>query len=137
MREISKYELVTEIVMLCDELETCRRERDALRHSVETLEGSGDSVDGLDLYCMMYGRKKVFEDCTSTYWNHAEATRTDAGDIHVTSFEDYREMIYTRCPDVVSKTEFLSYFDAEFHAAYEVDKEKAVAKLEEEEADDE
>ena len=122
--------------MLFDELESRKRECDALRNSVETLRESRDSIDGLDLYCLMCGRRKVFEDCVYLYPNNVKAERGDDDVVHVTSFEDYRERIYAFCPAVVSKAEFFAYFDAEFRAKYELDKEEALADLEKEEGDD-
>lgn len=136
---ISKYELITEIAMLCDELEAHKRHAEDLQRMIDicTQADSADGLSGYDLMCINAGRKKIFDDCTNTYWNHVEASRDDeTGAITCTSFEDYREKIYSRSPDSMSKRDFFEYFDSEFHAKYDEEKESAIAELDPQEGED-
>lgn len=127
---ISKYELITEIAMLCDELEAHKRHAEDLQRDIETCSDCG-GFSPVDLMCLKAGRKAIFEECTNTYWNHVEAERGEDGQIKVMSFENYRDKIYSRCPDSMSKREFFEYFDGEFRDKYEEEKAQAIAKLEE------
>lgn len=136
---INKYELTTEIAMLCDELEAYKRQAEDLQRMIDTCTqaSSGEGLSAYDLLCINAGRKKIFDDCTNTYWNHVEASRDDeTGAITCTRFEDYREKIYSRCPDSMSKRDFFEYFDAEFRAKYEDEKANAIAELDPQEGED-
>lgn len=135
---ISKYELVTEIAMLCDERDAYKRELEESRRNVKlctATEGEGNGLSGADLFCLAVGRKKVFSDGVYT-WREVNASRDeDTGAIRVTTFERFREQAFSSCPASMSKDDFFEYFDAEFRAMYEKQKEQAIATLNEEEAD--
>ncbi len=130
---MSKYDLITEIAMLCDEKDACRRELDELRRGIEACaaESDGKGFNATDLMCLNAGRRKIFEDCTYP-WNGVEAWRDeDTGEVKFTSFEKFRESRYGRCPDSMSKRDFFEYFDGDFRAEYEESKAHAVESLKE------
>lgn len=151
--DVNKYELVTEISMLCDELETCkrkievqeceietkRREIEELQRGVTLCESESDEgLSSTDAYCLRVGRKEVFS--RSFYsWRNVYASRDEeTGEVKInTSFEKFRESAFASCPDHLSKCELLSYFDTQLHALYDEQKKKAIEELEQEEAEDE
>lgn len=139
MTRISKYELITEIAMLCDEQEAYRRELADLKRDVEICSSAND-CEGFnvhDLLCLNAGRKKIFSDCTYS-WRKVTATRDgETGAIEVTTFEKFRDKVFNRCPDSMSKQEFFDYFDGEFRARYEEEKATAIADLRAEEQEGE
>lgn len=140
-KNINKYELLATIAMLLDEREAALREYDSLKRDVETLshvahDDAGPKVNPFDLLCLSEGRKAIFERCTYS-WHSVSATRNEeTGAIEVTTFERYRESVFNRCPDFMSKHDFFKYFDGEFRKDYEEKKAKAIEQLEEEEASD-
>lgn len=133
---LNKYELITEIAMLCDELEAYKRSAESIKRDIEALAnaGSDDGLNANDLMCLKVGRAKVFEDCTSTWYRHVHADRNeDTGEIEVTSFKKYCESTFVHAPESMSKNEFMAYFEDNFREAYEEEKAKAIAELEESE----
>ncbi|MBE6468927.1 MAG: hypothetical protein E7001_02965 [Coriobacteriaceae bacterium] len=128
MTRINKYELVTEIAMLCDELDACRRELEDLRRGADarTAPGGGGGLDVIDLMCLNAGRMKIFNDCTHNCRTVHAWRDEDTGEINATSFEESRENAFRRCPDSMSKRDFFEYFDADFRAKYEEDRARAV-----------
>lgn len=141
-KNINKYELLATIAMLLDEREVALREYDSLKRDVETLshvvhDDAGPKVNPFDLLCLSEGRKAIFERCTCSWYDNFRATRNEeTGAIDVTTFERYRESVFGRCPDSMSKRDFFEYFDGEFRRDYEEKKAKAIEQLEEEEASD-
>ena len=136
---ISKYELITEIAMLCDELEAAKREISDWQRVVDVCEktSEGEGLSATDMMCLKAGRKKIFSDCTYS-WRTVSATRNDeTGAIEVTTFEKFRKEAFNRCPDSMSKREFFEYFDGEFRAMYEEQKATAIKNLKEEEREGE
>ncbi|MCI6273922.1 MAG: hypothetical protein SPD98_02885 [Tractidigestivibacter sp.] len=136
-KQVDKYELVTTVAVLCDELEATRRELRDMEDSVAACGdmGEGRPVSHADLLCMREGRKKVFEDSIYS-WAGIKAERDEeTGEIRVTPFERFRDDIYDSCPDSMSKREFYEYFDSEFRARYDEKKDKAVARLRESDDD--
>lgn len=136
---ISKYELITEISMLCDELEAAKREISDFERVVDICEktNEGEGLGATDMLCLNAGRKKIFSDCTYS-WRTVNATRDDeTGAIEVTPFEKFRNGAFNRCPDSMSKSEFFDYFDGEFRAMYEEQKATAIEMLKDEEKEGE
>ncbi len=132
---ISKYDLITEIAKLCDELEAARRElRDVERGIATCKDMEDEKINPADLLCVSAGRNKIFEDCTYTCSDVSATRDEETGEIKVTTFERFRDSALYRCPDTMSKREFFEYFDGEFRATYEEEREKAIAELKE--ADD-
>lgn len=136
MTRISKYELVTEISMLCDELEAYKREAaDAQfeKNIVTEHVYQQKELSELDAHALNVGRKMIFKDHIYT-WREVSASRNDeTGAIMVTKFEKFRESIFHSCPDWICQRDFFEYFDAEFKALYEEQKAKAIAELKESE----
>lgn len=133
---MNKYDLITEIAMLCDERDAYKRELEDLQRGINacTAASEGEGFNATDLMCLKAGRKKIFSDCTYS-WRTVSATRNDeTGAIEVTTFEKFRKEAFNRCPDSMSKREFFEYFDGEFRAMYEEQKDKAIAELKESEA---
>ena len=132
---ISKYELLTEIAMLCDNFEDARRDLAAWERRAQTCEkaSDGEGLSAIDVYCIEAGRKKLFGDCTYSWRNVTASRNEETGAIQVTKFEKFRESVFHSCPDWISKREFFEYFDAEFQALYEEQKAKAIAELKESE----
>lgn len=133
---VDKYELIREILMLCDELEASKREIAELERDVELCTSTDDSALGdADVYCLKVGRKKVFEDGVYS-WREVSASRDEeTGAISVTAFERFRESAFSSCPASMSRDEFFDYFDAEFRAMYEKQKKQAIEALKREEAE--
>ena len=134
---MNKYDLITEIAMLCDERDAYKREFEDLQRGINACKtaSEGDGFNATDLMCLNAGRKKIFDDCTYS-WRSVEAWRDeDTGEIKVTSFEKFREKAFSRCPDSMSKRDFFEYFDADFRAKYEEDKARAIENLKEGEDD--
>ena len=134
---MNKYNLITEIAMLCDERDAYKRELEDLQRGINacTTASEGDGFNATDLMCLNAGRKKIFDDCTYS-WSSVEAWRDeDTGEIKVTSFEKFREKAFYRCPDSMSKRDFFEYFDADFRAKYEEDKARVIENLKEGEDD--
>ena len=128
MTRINKYELVTEITTLCDELDACRRELEDLRRGADarTAPGGGGGLDVIGHMCLNAGRMKIFNDCTHNCSKVHAWRDEDTGEINVTSFEEFRRNEFKRCPDSMSMRDFFEYFDADFRAKYEEDKARAV-----------
>jgi hypothetical protein len=137
MTRISKYELVTEISMLCDELEAYKREAADAKYEKNLVAGfvhMKQELSELDAHALNVGRKKIFDDHTYT-WREVKASRNDeTGAIMVTKFEKFRESVFYSCPDWISQRDFFEYFDEEFRALYDEQKAKAIAELKESEA---
>ena len=136
MTRISKYELVTEISMLCDELEAYKREAADAQFEKNIIAGyvhQQKELSELDAHALNVGRKKIFKDHIYT-WREVEASRNaETGAIMVTKFEKFREKVFHSCPDWISQRDFFEYFDAEFQTLYEEQKAKAIAELKESE----
>ena len=137
MKSTDKYELLTTIAMLCDELEAYERESGRVKGEIETLvQANDDGLSETDLRMLGVGRKKVFEECTYTYYSYraqVDVSRDDeTGAIKMTSFEKFRDNVFSKAPDFMSKDEFFAYFDAEFHDAYAAAKAEALKQYEEE-----
>ena len=137
MKTTDKYELLTTIAMLCDELEAYEREEGRAKGEIETLvQANEDGLSEVDLRMLGVGKKKVFEECTYAYYSYrsqVEVNRDDeTGAIKVTSFERFRDSTFSKAPDFMSKDEFFAYFDAEFHDAYRKAKAEALKQYEEE-----
>lgn len=132
MTRISKYELVTEISMLCDELEAYKREAADAKYEKNIVAGyvhMKQELSELDAHALNVGRKKIFHDHIYT-WREVKATRNDeTGAIEVTKFEKFREAVFHSCPDWISQRDFFEYFDAEFRELYAEQKAKAIADL--------
>lgn len=136
---ISKYELITEIAMLCDDLEAAKRGIFDLERVIDICDktSDGEGLSAADLMCLNAGRKKIFDDCTYS-WRTVKATRnSETGAIEVTTFEKFRKDAFNRCPDSMSKRDFFEYFDGEFRARYEEEKAAAIERLMEEEKEGE
>lgn len=137
MTRISKYELVTEISMLCDELEAYKREAADARYEKGLIAGYvhlKQELSEIDAYALKIGRKKIFDDNTYS-WREVEASRNaETGAIQVTKFEKFREKVLHGCPDWISQRDFFEYFDEEFRALYDEQKAKAIAELKKSEA---
>lgn len=135
MKATDKYELLTTIAMLCDELEAYEREEGRAKGEVETLlQANEDGLSEVDLRMLAAGKEKVFKECVYTYWSKVDVSRDDeTGALKVTSFESFRERVFNKAPDFMSKDEFFAYFDAEFHDAYGKAKAEALKQYEEEE----
>lgn len=143
MTRITKYDLVTEIMRAYDDLDACMCENVELKRMLKLRtappsgsdEGGGNALSAADITCLSVGRKKVFDDGVHT-WREVKASRNEeTGAIAVTPFEEFRKSAFSSCPASMSKNEFLGYFDSEFHAMYERQKEQAIEELKREEAD--
>lgn len=135
---ISKYELITEVVRLFDELDACRRDLADLERGIAACSDVGKEkpVNPVDLICLKAGRQKLFDDCTCSWRSVTAARDEETGEIKVTGFRKFRASVTDRCPDSMSRNEFFEYFDSEFHALYEEKKAMAISELEAKEADD-
>lgn len=115
---MKKTELITEIINLYERAE--RAERNCVILSDE------DEIKGIDLFMVEEGKRKVFENSTSIYWNHVSVRKNENGDINVTPYDEYVSRVVSSVPDYMSRREFLNYFDKELHELYEKDKEEAL-----------
>ena len=113
-----KTELITEIINLYERAE--RAERNCVILSDE------DEIKGIDLFMVEEGKRKVFENSTSIYWNHVSVHKNENGDIVVTPYDEFVSRVVSSVPDYMSRREFLNYFDKELHELYEKDKEEAL-----------
>lgn len=122
---ISKYELITEIAMLCDELENLRRLAADARAEAEIAAIGESGMSESELAVYRAGRKLVFEQHTREAWDFYYNVLDDDGNEEM-SFGKFREKLTRRVPDYMSKDEFFRFFDVEFHAAY--DDRKAIER---------
>lgn len=115
---MKKTELVTEIINLYERAERAER-------NWEIISGD-DELKGIDLLMVGEGKKKVFENSASIYWNHVSVHKNENGDITVTPYDEFASKVIRSVPDYMSRREFVSYFDKELHELYEKDKEEAL-----------
>lgn len=115
---MKKTELITEIINLYERAE--RAERNCVILSDE------DEIKGIDIFMVEEGKKKVFENSISIYWNHVSVHKNESGDIVVTPYDEFVSRVVSSVPDYMSRREFLRYFDKDLHGLYEKDKEEAL-----------
>ena len=114
---MKKTELVTEIINLYERAE--RAERNCMILSDE------DEIKGIDLFMVEEGKKKVFENSISVYWNHV-SVHENGGVLNVTPYDEFVSRAVSSIPDYMSRREFLNYFDKELHELYKKNKEEAL-----------
>lgn len=114
---MKKTELVTEIINLYERAE--RAERNCMILYDE------DEIKGIDLFMIEEGKKKVFGNSISIYWNHVSVHENN-GALNVTPYDEFVSRVVSSVPDYMSRREFLSYFDKELHELYEKDKAEAL-----------
>lgn len=125
MDTINKYEILTAIAILCDELEDARRELRIVNSRIEN-----NTIGGADLYCLEAGRRAVFEECTYRWVSLGGVARNEDGSIRCEPFEKWREHVTSRIPDTFSMAMFFEYFDSLYRERYEKEREMAVEALE-------
>ena len=128
--KIGKYALLTEIAMMCDELEETKRLLAASRRTVETM-GASEAPGALDLKMIEAGRRSVFEESTWASYRRLFTASLDeeTNEVRVMAFEDFRNAMTYKVPDFMSRDEFYSYFDDELREAYWDAREVAINEL--------
>jgi len=126
---MTKYDLTTEIAMLCDELEAAKREAEELRGMPASETGEVQTISALDARFMRVGRQRVFEDSTYS-WSEVSAHKDEeSGKVLVTKYERFVSEKTNKIPSYMSEDEFRRVFDKEFRTCYEKEKAEALEKL--------
>lgn len=130
----TRNELIRQILDTFDTVDNLRYDNRYLRERLQMYENSTpakvERISTLDERVLKYGReelvKKVLE-----YWHDVKYTVDEDTDaVSVEPFEKWREhAVQTRqIPSWCSRDDFDEYFNAELHAIYEEECEKAVAE---------
>ena len=137
---MDKYETLTNLMMVFDELETIKRENSDLKKALESNisfaigqadkgETEGDEFQMLDYYALKAGREALIEKYFYSWHMKIEAKRDENGQVNVPSFDSWVEEAYSRCPDYSSKNLFLKYLEPTLREEYENRKQDAIDYL--------
>lgn len=130
----TRNELIRQILDTFDTVDSLRYDNRYLRERLQMYENSTpakvERISALDDHVLKYGReelvKKVLE-----YWHDVKYTFDEDTDaVSVEPFEKWREHTVktSQIPSWCSRDDFYEYFNAELHAIYEEECEKAVAE---------
>ncbi len=144
---LDKGSMILGIVQLFDTCEALtyqvnmlEREKANSRSSIFTKQPEDAELSPhhrIDTMMLTVGQKKVYEDSLLYSWKKVTATKDEeTGSVKVTPFEKWVKDKVQNVPDYMSFDEFCTYFDAELHATYEREKEKAIAALAVKDEDD-
>lgn len=126
---MTKYDLMTEIMLLWDE-------RDSLMRHVQELEGRTDKQRSLvDQVFIKIGREVVLDEHTYGF-RLVNAKRVD-GMAEFMTYKTFLDEVIKEVPSWCSKDEFKAVFAEELTARYERERAEAIAYLEDMEEDDE
>lgn len=129
METISKYDFVSNLIQLFDQIDELKRENADLRRDMHAIEIGDDTPEELSAYdreVLKEGRKKILDSSLYSYC-HVKVERDANGNLSVQSFDRWLDMKTNEIPNFMSRDGFAEYFAADLKERYENEKEKAIA----------
>lgn len=146
---MTKYDFITELLELFDQVDALKRDNDDLRRALqmqfdstiddaaaaEDCKKNGGDFATFDYYALKKGRAEIFKDCIYN-WKECSAWRNDNGEIATTEFDKWLKEKISRVPDYMSRKSFAQYFAVDLKEMYEEEKADAIARLKEDESEE-
>lgn len=129
METISKYDFVSNLIQLFDQIDELKRENADLRRDMHAIEIGDDAPAELSAYdrvALEEGRNKILDSSLYSYC-HVKVERDANGNLAVQPFERWLEMKTNEIPHFMSHDGFMEYFAADLKERYEKEKEAEIA----------
>ena len=129
----NKYETITTIIELFDEIERLSKQLEALQNQKKgnkTEEvNNAFEPNYFEKKLLEIGKQKILKDSIYS-WKEIRVKKDENGNIEVTPYERWVENKISKVPDWMSKQDFLKYFTDDLMAMYSKEKEEAIKNLE-------
>lgn len=129
----NKYETITTIIELFDEIERLSKQLEALQNQKKEVKPEEVikpfEPNYFEKKLLEEGKKRILKDSIYS-WEKIEVKKDESGNIKTTPYEKWVERKIGNIPDWLSKQDFLKLFADDLMAIYNKEKEEAIKKLE-------